>query len=173
MLTQMKRRGSPKEIRNVLAMARQRGLALRTTLIVGFPGESEDAFNRLYDFVGHQEFDHLGAFAYSPEEGTLAAKMDGQIPEEVKEERLNKIMTLQREISLKRNQMRVGTTEKVLVTGQNAKGFYTGRSQWEAPDIDGLIYFTGKTPLKSGDFAPVKLTKAETYDLIGEQNELT
>lgn len=173
LLVKMRRRGSPDEIKHILRMARERNIALRTTLIVGFPGETEDAFKRLYDFVGEQEFDHLGAFAYSPEEGTTAAKMDGQLPEEVKAHRLDQIMTLQQKISKKRNQMRVGTKNQVLVTKQGQNGLYHGRSMWEAPDIDGEIVFTSPKALKPGDFVRVHINQAKAYDLLGEIHELT
>ncbi len=172
-LMKMGRRGTPNQIKKVLKMARDQGLALRSTLIVGFPGESQDAFNRLYDFVGEQAFDHLGVFAYSPEEGTIAATMEGQIPQEVKEERLDKIMTLQKSLSKKRKEERIGRVEKVLVSAEIGKNQYKGRSQWEAPDIDGEIYFTARGKLKTGNYTHVKFTKAETYDLIGEEYELT
>lgn len=173
LLLKMRRRGSPEEIRHILRLAREREIALRTTLIVGFPGESEDAFKRLYDFVGEQEFDHLGAFAYSPEEGTLAAKMENQLPEEVKAERLDKIMSLQQKISKKRNQLRVGKTYQVLITGQRTDGLYQGRSQWEAPDVDGEIVFSAAKALQVGNFTHVHIKQAKAYDLLGENHELT
>ena len=110
----------------------------------------------------------MGAFAYSPEEDTPAASMPDQIPEEVKQDRLDRLMTLQAQISLENNQKRIGTVEKVLVT--DAKdGFYLGRSEREAPDADGAIVFTAKEAPTVGEFVQVKLTGADTYDLKGER----
>ncbi len=168
-LRRMRRRGDPKHIRSLLTAARERGFALRTSIIVGFPGETEDDFNRLCDFLQEQQFDRLGAFAFSPEEGTPAADMEDQIPPEVREERLDKLMKMQSSISHSRNQFRVGTTTKVLVTGDRGNGWYVGRSEWEAPEIDGEILFTSPSPLKPGTFSNVLITKAKTYDLMGEK----
>lgn len=168
-LRRMRRRGDPQHIRALLAAARERGFALRTSIIVGFPGETEDDFNRLCDFLQEQQFDRLGAFAFSPEEGTPAADMEDQIPPAVREERLDKLMKLQSSISHSRNQQRVGTTAKVLITGDRGNGWYVGRSEWEAPEIDGEILFASHDPLKPGTFCDVLITKAKTYDLMGEK----
>ena len=168
-LARMHRRGSPEKIRTLLAAARERGFALRTSIIVGFPGETEDDFSRLMDFIGEQQFDRLGAFAFSPEEGTPAADMAEQVPPDVREERLDKLMKMQAGISQSRNKLRVGTTTKVLVTAERSGGTYTGRSDWESPEIDGEILFTSPTPLTPGTFCDVRITKAKTYDLMGEK----
>ena len=168
-LTRMRRRGSPDKIRTLLTAARERGFALRTSIIVGFPGETEEEFQRLMDFVGEQQFDRLGAFAFSPEEGTPAADMADQVPPEIREERLDKLMKLQASISQSRNKLRVGTTTKVLVTSERSNGQYTGRSEWESPEIDGEILFHSPTPLATGAFCDVRITKAKTYDLMGEK----
>ncbi len=168
-LRRMRRRGDPKHIRALLAAARERGFALRTSIIVGFPGETEDDFNRLCDFLQEQQFDRLGAFSFSPEEGTIAADMADQVPPEVREERLDKLMKLQASISHSRNQLRVGTVTKVLVTQDRGNGLYAGRSEWEAPEIDGEILFTSPAPLALGTFCNVLITKAKTYDLMGEK----
>ena len=168
-LRRMRRRGDPSHIRALLAAARERGFALRTSIIVGFPGETEEDFNRLCDFIQEQQFDRLGAFAFSPEEGTPAADMEEQIPQEVREERLDKLMKLQASISQSRNQLRVGTTTKVLITGERGNGTYAGRSEWEAPEIDGEILFTSPVPLQVGSFCNVRIIKAKTYDLMGEK----
>ncbi len=168
-LQRMRRRGSPEKIRMLLSAARERGFALRTSIIVGFPGETEDDFQRLMDFVGEQQFDRLGAFAFSPEEGTPAADMSEQVPSEIKEERLDKLMKLQAGISQARNKLRVGTVTKVLVTGDRGNGLYAGRSQWESPEIDGEILFNSPTQLSAGTFCDVRITKAKTYDLMGEK----
>ena len=168
MLRRMHRRGTREDILRCVRGARERGLTLRTTLIVGFPGETEDQFRELMDFVEETEFDRLGAFAYSPEEGTPAAKMPDQIAEEVKQERLDRLMTLQQKISLKRNRARIGSVEQVLVTDTDGKGNVLGRSSREAPETDGEIYIScGNAMPQPGQFIPVKILSAEEYDLRG------
>lgn len=167
-LKRMHRRGDSSDIRRCLQLARERGFALRTSIIVGFPGETEEQFQELLDFLKEAEFDRLGAFAYSAEEDTPAARMPDQIPEEIKQERLDRLMTLQAEISLKRNLLRLGKTEKVLVTDVGEDGLILGRSQLEAPETDGEIVFTAKKAPQIGSFVKVKITQAETYDLMGE-----
>ena len=167
-LRRMHRRGTSADIRRCIRMARERDLTLRTSIIVGFPGETEAEFEELLAFLKEVEFDRLGAFAYSAEEDTPAARMPDQIPEEVKQERLDRLMTLQQEISLKRNLRRVGTVEKVLVTDRDDMGNILGRSQREAPETDGEILFTGNRIPAPGEFVNVKITRADTYDLMGE-----
>lgn len=168
-LHRMHRRGTREDILRCVREAKSRGLTLRTTMIVGFPGETEDQFEELMDFVREAEFDRLGAFAYSPEEDTPAAKMKDQIPEEIKEERLERLMALQQKISLRKNLDRIGTTEKVLVTDCNEKGLCLGRSMREAPETDGEIIFNAGSSLPEiGSFVNVRLTRAEPYDLYGE-----
>ena len=169
MLRRMHRRGTREDILRCVRGARERGLTLRTTLIVGFPGETEDQFRELMDFVEETEFDRLGAFAYSPEEGTPAAKMPDQIPEEIKQERLDRLMTLQQKISLKRNLARVGSVEQVLVTDTDGRGNVLGRSCREAPETDGEIYVScGEARPQPGQFIPVRILSAEEYDLRGK-----
>lgn len=171
LLRRMHRRGDSSDIRRCLKLARERGIVLRTSIIVGFPGETEEQFQELLDFVKEAEFDRLGAFAYSAEEDTPAAKMPDQISEEVKSERLERLMQLQSGISLKRNTMRIGKTYKVLVTAVNEDGDMMGRSQYEAPETDGVIYFRADNLSAKpavGEFCNVRITSAETYDLIGE-----
>ena len=169
-LRRMHRRGTREDILRCVRGARDRGLTLRTTLIVGFPGETEAQFQDLLDFVAETKFDRLGAFAYSPEEGTPAARLPDQLPDEVKQERLERLMTLQAGISLERNRLRVGTTEKVLVTDvQPDRHLALGRSVHEAPEEDGEILFSFQAVSPEiGSFVPVLLTHAETYDLKGE-----
>ncbi len=167
-LRRMHRRGDSSDIRRCLKLARERGFALRTSIIVGFPGETEEQFQELLDFLQEAEFDRLGAFAYSAEEDTPAARMPDQIPEEVKQQRLDRLMTLQAGISLKRNRLRLNTVEKVLVTDVSEDGFILGRSQFEAPETDGEIVFTARKQPEIGSFVNVKITQAETYDLMGE-----
>ena len=168
-LKRMHRRGTSADICRAVKGAHDRGITLRTSIIVGFPGETEEQFQELLDFLPEAEFDRLGAFTYSPEEGTPAAKMPDQIPEEVKAERLDRLMKRQAAIARKKNQARVGTVEKVLVTDRNARGEILGRSQREAPETDGEIIFTaGESKMPSvGNFVDVRIEKASTYDLTG------
>lgn len=167
LLRRMNRRGDMSRTRALLRQARQMGFTLRTTFITGFPGETEAQFERLMDFVREIEFDRLGAFVFSPEEDTPAAAMDGQIDEEVKQERLDRLMRAQQAISLKRNRLRLNTTEKVLVEKLLGDGRAVGRSAAEAPDTDGVITFTGACERDIGEFVNVRLTGAEIYDLTG------
>lgn len=168
LLRRMNRRGTAADIRRILKKARDMGFTLRTSLIVGFPGETEEQFQELLDFVAEARFDRMGAFAFSPEENTPAAEMPDQIPEDVKQERLDRLMKLQAQISLENNQARIGTVEKVLVTDAR-DGLFLGRSQREAPDADGAIVFTAKEAPEVGSFVQVRITGAETYDLKGER----
>ena len=169
LLRRMHRRGTREDILRCVRGARRRGLTLRTTIIVGFPGETEDQFRELMDFVEETEFDRLGAFTYSPEEGTPAAKMPDQLPEEVKQERFSRLMALQQKISRKRNEARIGSVEQVLVTAAGDGEVCLGRSSREAPESDGEIYVRckGNAP-ETGLFIPVRITEAGDYDLKGE-----
>ena len=170
LLRRMHRRGTDEDIIRCVKMAQERKLTLRTSIIVGFPGETEEQFQRLLDFIRFAKFDRLGAFTYSPEEGTPAARMEDQIPEEVKQERLDRLMNLQASISLEKNQARVGEVLNVLVTDHNEEGLCLGRSESEAPETDGEIVFKAKGKLpEPGQFVRVKITQADTYDLMGEQ----
>ena len=166
MLKAMNRRGDMGRIKALLQYARANGFALRTTLIVGFPGETDEDFEQLLAFCTEMRFDRMGAFAFSPEEDTRAADMPNQVPDAIKAERLDRLMKLQANISLALNQERVGSTIPVLVT-RAGKSQYSGRSAFEAPDADGLIHFTSDTVLPEGSFAQVRIDRAETYDLYG------
>ena len=169
LLRRMHRRGTRDDIVRSVRGARARGLTLRTSIIVGFPGETEDQFRELLDFVEETEFDRLGAFTYSPEEGTPAAKLPDQVPEEVKQERFDRLMSLQRRISRRRNEARIGSVEQVLVTASGADGVCLGRSSREAPETDGEIYVRcGESAPEAGLFIPVRITEAGDYDLKGE-----
>lgn len=172
LLKRMHRRGTREDILRCVTEAQKRDLTLRTSIIVGFPGETEDQFSELLDFVRMARFDRLGAFTYSPEEGTPATKLPDQIPEEIKQERLDRLMKVQAEISLEKNMKRIGETARVLVTDRNEEGLYLGRSEREAPETDGEILFTckGHDP-EPGTFVNVRFTKADTYDLMGEEAE--
>ena len=167
-LREMNRRGSIEQTRALLQAARGLGFALRTTFIVGFPGETQEDFQALLDFVSEMRFDRMGAFTFSPEEDTTAALMDLQVPEAVKKQRLDTLMALQSRISRELGEQRVGSMTKVLVTGRQ-DGRYTGRSAWEAPDADGVIYFESQRDLKPGEFVQVRITSAADYDLYGHQ----
>ena len=169
LLRRMHRRGTREDILRSVRGARKRGLTLRTSIIVGFPGETEEQFRELLDFVEETEFDRLGAFTYSPEEGTPAAKLPDQIPEEIKQERFDRLMSLQRKISRRRNEARIGSVEQVLVTAAGDDNLCLGRSSREAPETDGEIYIRcEKTLPEPGLFIPVRITGAGDYDLKGE-----
>jgi ribosomal protein S12 methylthiotransferase len=139
-------------------------VAIRTTFIVGYPGETEAEFEGLLKFVQDLQFDRVGAFQYSFEPGTPSAELDNQLPAEVKQERYERLMELQQPISLKRNQRHVGRTLEVLIEGQG-DGLTLGRSYRDAPEIDGMVILEGEAPV--GEFVPVKIDGALTYDLTG------
>lgn len=139
---------------------------LRTTFIVGFPGETETHFNHLVDFVKRHEFDHVGVFTFSSEEGTPAHSLPQQLPQSVKDERREILMMTQQPISLSRNQAEIGRVIEVLIEQENpATGECIGRSARFAPDVDGLVYIKGQAPL--GQIVPVQIEAADTYDLFG------
>ncbi|MCS7221868.1 MAG: 30S ribosomal protein S12 methylthiotransferase RimO [Anaerolineae bacterium] len=139
-------------------------IALRTTFIVGFPGETEAEFQTLLDFVQAVQFDKVGVFQFSPEPGTPAARFPHQVPDEVKEERWARLMELQQRISLRRNQAQIGRVLDVLVEGYD-RGISYGRSYRDAPEIDGLVLFPGRAPV--GEIVQVRITGALEYDLEG------
>jgi ribosomal protein S12 methylthiotransferase len=139
-------------------------LALRTTFIVGYPGENEPQFQTLLDFVSAIKFDHLGAFTFSFEPGTFSEALGDPVPEEVKQERLERLMLLQQNISLTRNQVLVGKTLEVLVEGYN-DGISVGRSYRDAPEIDGMVFVEGEAEV--GEIVPVMINGAMTHDLTG------
>ena len=144
-------------------------ICLRTTLITGFPGETQEQHEEVMEFIDTLEFDRLGAFTYSPEEDTPAATFEDQIDEEVKEDRQADIMELQQEISLEKGESRVGQVLTVMIEGKVAdEDAYVGRSQADAPGVDGYVFVNTPETLVSGDFVRVKITGALEYDLIGE-----
>ena len=165
----MNRRGTTGQILNLIKKLREEisDIVLRTSLIVGFPGESEDDFQNLYDFVKKARFDRLGVFKYSREEGTPAAEMKNQIHEDKKEERLNRIMDLQREISLSKNQKRLGQKLEVLIDEVN-DDYSAGRTRYDAPEIDNQIIINDNSP-QVGEMLICKIVEAYEYDLIGER----
>lgn len=169
-LKRMNRRASRDSIYRVVRMIREKSsdFVIRTTLIAGFPGETEREFETLKQGVLELEFDRLGVFAYSREEGTPAAGFDGQIEEEIKEVRVAELMSIQQRISMEANKRRLGTICRVLIEERLEDGSYAGRSPGEAPEIDGVVLVESEQPLKSGEFYDVKLTGADSYDLYGE-----
>ncbi len=168
LLKRMNRRGSADWIKSRIAECRKRGILLRTTMIVGFPGETDSQFQTLLDFVKEARFERLGAFTYSLEEGTAAAKMPDQIDEEVKQARLDQLMMLQQGISMDVNEARIGTECEVLVDGFDEEtGRYYGRSILEAPESDGCIWLDADRELAPGEYVNVRITGADAYDLEG------
>ena len=167
MLKRMNRRGSSDWIKSRIAECRKRGILLRTTMIVGFPGETDEQFETLLNFVKEARFERLGAFTYSPEEGTPGAEMDGQIDEEVKITRLDQLMMLQQAISMDTNEARIGATCEVLVDGFD-EGRPYGRSILEAPESDGCIWLEADRELVPGEYVQAKITGADAYDLFAE-----
>jgi ribosomal protein S12 methylthiotransferase len=143
------------------------GIALRTTLIVGYPNEGEAEFQELLDFVAETEFDRLGVFAYSQEENTTAHPLGDPVPAEVKTERIERIMELQKEISARKNEALVGTHERVFVEAE-ADGEYICRSYRDAPEVDGEVYVRSDVPLSPGEFVEVEITDAIDYDLFAD-----
>ncbi|MCE5188203.1 MAG: 30S ribosomal protein S12 methylthiotransferase RimO [Eubacteriales bacterium] len=170
MLRAMRRRGDQAHIRGILEYVETHApeFMLRTTLMVGFPGETDALFSRMLRFIREHPFDRVGAFAFSAEEGTAAASLPDQVPEEVRQERLQILMEAQREISRARNERRIGQTVEVLVEGTDGARTY-GRSYAEAPDVDGKVYLTNAADLPAGTFVPVRLTQAGEYDMFGER----
>lgn len=170
-LKRMGRRTSKEQLITIIEKLREEipDITLRTTLITGFPGETEEQHEELMEFVDQMEFDRLGVFTYSPEEDTPAAGMPDQIPEEVKEERQAEIMELQQDIAFDMAEDMIGREVLVMIEGKVAdENAYVGRTYKDAPNVDGLIFVNTDEELMSGDFARVKVTGALEYDLIGE-----
>lgn len=168
-LRAMHRRTTRKEIVALIEKLRKRvpGLVLRTSLIVGFPGETDREFTELLDFVRRTRFDKLGVFTYSREEGTKASRLPRQVPERVKQERLDAVMRLQQVLSAEIQRSFLGKTVTVLIDEALGDGRFCGRTFRDAPEIDGLVYVSGKG-LRVGAFSSVKITDALEYDLVGE-----
>jgi len=187
-LRRMARKTNQAELRERIAKLRKEipDITLRTTLITGFPGETEEDFKELYNFVDEMEFDRLGVFTYSAEEGTPAAEMDGQVDEEVKIARRNEIMELQQEISAEKAEGRRGKVYEVLVEGtvpvdsvngeafasimevnEDGKKVYIGRTYMDAPDVDGQVFFESDYEIMSGELVEVEIIASDEYDLFG------
>ena len=170
-LKAMNRHGGTALIKDAVKKLRESvpGIVLRTTAMVGFPGESEENFSELCEFIKEARFERFGAFTFSPEEGTAAAEMDCQIDEQVKQDRYDVLMQTQLLISEEQNAEKIGTTLTVLCDGfDTVAEVYYGRSYADAPDVDGKVYFTSKRKINPGAFVQVKITEAMDYDLVGE-----
>ncbi len=171
-LKRMNRRGDKESLLSLVKKIRATvpDITLRTTLITGFPGESEEHYEQLHEFVREAQFDRLGCFTYSAEEGTIAAEMPDQVDEQVKQDRAEHIMETQLDIVSAKNEAKIGTIQKVLIEGWDdyIKCYY-GRSQADAPEIDGKVFFMAKEQLLIGDFADVQINDILEYDLLGEQ----
>ena len=170
-LKRMGRRTTRAQLTEIIEKLRREipDIVLRTTLITGFPGETEEDHQELMEFVDQMEFDRLGAFTYSPEEGTPAERMPDQVPEELKEERRDEIMELQQEISLEKGNDRIGQELMVMIEGKvSGESAYIARTYGDAPKVDGYLFVQTGELLMTGDFAKVKVTGALEYDLIGE-----
>ncbi|MCI6175928.1 30S ribosomal protein S12 methylthiotransferase RimO [bacterium] len=173
-LKNMNRRGGRRDIEDAVARLRAAipGITLRTTLIAGFPGETEEQYSELCDFVKTVRFDRLGCFAYSAEENTVAARMDNQIAEDVKQRRADHIMELQAQISAEKQAEKVGATLECVCDGVDEEtGMYLLRSKADCPEIDGNVLTPADTPLETGAFYRVTVTDSDTYDLYGYAEE--
>ncbi|MGQ9531970.1 MAG: 30S ribosomal protein S12 methylthiotransferase RimO [Desulfotomaculales bacterium] len=168
-LRRMGRRGSPEELLRLVEDIRAAvpGVVLRTTFMVGFPGETEAEFGVLRDFVAAARFERAGVFAFSPEEGTPAARLPDQVPEEVREERRRELLLMQRRLSLARNRSLVGRVWDVMVDGRTRGGLYLGRTEGDAPEVDGRVFFRAGTSLAPGHVVRVRITRGYSYDLAG------
>jgi ribosomal protein S12 methylthiotransferase len=169
-LKAMNRKSTKESIKETIRRLREGipGIHIRTTFITGFPGETDAAFEELAGFVSEAKFDRLGVFAYSPEEGTAAAEMPDQVDEEVKAARRDEIMEMQRQISLEKNESKIGNVLKVLIEeGPDEENSYIGRTEYDAKEIDNNVIFTSEKLLCPGNFVKVRITDAFDYDLVG------
>lgn len=173
LLASMNRYDTREEVETLLAKLRKRipGIVIRTTFIVGFPGETDADFEELKEFVEHQRFENAGVFAYSQEEGTVAGAMPNQIPDEIKQERYHELMALQAQISEEIHKDTEGQTLEVLVEGieEDGSGLHYGRSYREAPDIDGLVFIENPGDIEPGCFVKVNILQGFTYESVGER----
>ena len=173
-LRRMARRTTREETIEKIRMIREKmsDCTIRTSIIVGFPGETEEQFNELYEFVKNIRFDRMGVFSYSQEEGTPAAEFENQIDEETKQKRLDALMTLQQGISLEMNRAKIGSVIEVIVEGYDADNFlFYGRSRGDSIDVDGKVYFGTENEVDEGDIIKVKIVDADEYDLTGQRVE--
>jgi ribosomal protein S12 methylthiotransferase len=171
-LRRMRRGKSGSNVREAIQKIREAipNVTLRTSLIVGFPGETEEEFRELLDFVAEAQFDRLGVFKYSVEEGTTAASMGDQVAEEEKERRWQELMEVQTEISRSKNEALIGSVQRVMIDGLDSEDTdrVTGRTQAHAPEVDGVVYLEKRQTVKAGDFVNAIITQALDYDLIGD-----
>jgi len=170
-LKRMGRRTNREQLIQKIALLRTEvpDICLRTTLITGFPGETQEDHEILMDFVNEMEFDRLGVFTYSPEENTPAAEMEDQIDDEIKIARQSEIMELQQEIAFENADRMIGRTLEVMVEGKVAdEDVYIARTYKDAPNVDGFLFFESEYSLMSGDFCKVRVTGTNEYDLLGE-----
>ena len=170
-LHRMNRHGDGATVRDAVKRLRDNvpGIILRTTAMVGFPGETEEDFGELCEFVKEARFERFGAFTFSAEEGTPAADMDGQIDEQVKQDRYDILMQTQLTVAEEISSAKVGSTLTVLCDGYDTVAeVYYGRSYADAPDVDGKVYFKSRRRINPGAFVEVKVTEALDYDLLGE-----
>ena len=170
-LKRMGRRTNQAELRDMIARLRERipDICLRTTLITGFPGETQEDHEELMAFVDEMEFDRLGVFTYSAEEDTPAAEFEDQIEEEIKKDRQAEIMELQQEIAFEKAENAVGRTVLAMIEGRLPnENAYAARTYMDAPNVDGLVFVQTSRELMTGDFVKVKITGSYEYDLIGE-----
>ncbi len=167
-LMRMNRRNTRESSAALVKRLRSLGFTLRTSLIVGFPGETQQDFDVMMDCVRELRFDRLGVFRYSPEEGTAAAELDGQVDEEVKQQRCDAVMALQEGISAQLCREQIGKTVRVIVDGRDESGMMVGRTMSQAPEIDGVTYISAKKDLTAGSFHDVLIEDASEYDLLGE-----
>ena len=174
-LRRMKRKVTRKDIERLFKKIRSAipGLSIRTTFIVGFPGETDKEFEELRDFIANMKFERMGIFTYSREEGSPAYKFPKQVSEKAKKERFDELMRLQQDISVENNNRFLGKVIEVLIDEKRDENssFILGRTQADAPEVDGTVYVNSKKELKPGDFVPVKITDTLEYDLVGELYE--
>jgi ribosomal protein S12 methylthiotransferase len=169
-LMSMKRQITRSETEKLISEIRMRvpDITLRTTMLVGFPGETEEDFEQLCDFVREQKFDRLGVFQYSHEEGTSAYQLEDNVPDELKQERVSRLMEIQQDISFEKNQQKIGMECRILVDRIEGD-HYIGRTEGDSPEVDNEVLVSKKDHyLRVGDFAQVKITHAEEYDLFAE-----
>jgi ribosomal protein S12 methylthiotransferase len=169
-LENMNRKHNREDLNSLIIKLRKSipGLVLRTTLMVGYPGEDSNDFSNMLEFVRENEFDWLGVFSFVPEEGTAAARLDNQVPEEIKEERKDAILRLQSGITRKKNISRLNRVERILISSEISKNLYLGRGYYQAPEVDGVTLVKSETKLSRGTFVNVQLKGVRDYDTIGE-----
>ena len=169
-LTRMNRHGGKALICETVKKLRERvpGIILRTTAMVGFPGETDEDFTELCEFIKEAKFDRFGAFTYSEEEGTAAAEFDGRVDPQTKQDRYDILMQTQLTVTEEQNESKIGNTYTVICDGfDTVAEIYYGRSYQDAPDVDGRVYFTSKKKVEKGEFVDVKISEALDYDLVG------